>query len=284
VADVARAVLSRYFLAPAIGRNGKQEPLSLVRLSRLINWLQATGEFDQEVRRLNNWRSFLATLPEGDGRRWMEASVELFAWFEREAAAALGEYTAGVEGFLSTEYAGRGIREDQIFCGRPAVEYHLAMVATELMNRGLRRKFEQMRQKVVLVPGCMRSKSAGECRARICGVDISCSACDPSCTIHRITSQMRELGAKVYIVPHSTGFTRWLERWQHEPDTGVVAVACLLNILPGGYEMRAREIPSQCVPLDYPGCEKHWRRERLSTELNEERLVQIVASPPPQSA
>jgi hypothetical protein len=88
---------------------------------------------------------------------------------------------------------------------------------------------------------------------------------------------MRGLGAKVYLVPHSTGFSRWLERWQRQPDTGVAAVACLLNILPGGYEMRARGIASQCVPLDYPGCAKHWRRKAIATGLNEDRLVQIVA-------
>jgi hypothetical protein len=94
-----------------------------------------------------------------------------------------------------------------------------------------------------------------------------------------MTRRMRSLGAKVYLVPHSTGFSRWLDRWQREPDTGVVAVACLLNILPGGYEMRARQIPSQCVPLDFPGCHKHWRSKAIATSLNEERLVQIVASP-----
>ena len=76
---------------------------------------------------------------------------------------------------------------------------------------------------------------------------------------------MRGLGAEVYLVPHATGFSRWLARWQREPDTGVVATACLTNILPGGYEMRARSIGSQCVPLDFPGCRKHWRRDRLAT-------------------
>ena len=62
-------------------------------------------------------------------------------------------------------------------------------------------------------------------------------------------------------------------------DRGVTALACILNILPGGYEMRARGIASQCVPLDYPGCRKHWDRAGISTGVNEERLVQIVASP-----
>ena len=50
----------------------------------------------------------------------------------------------------------------------------------------------------------------------------------------------------------------------------------MLNILPGGYEMRARRIASQCVPLDFPGCQKHWMAEDFATSVNEERLVQIV--------
>ena len=92
---------------------------------------------------------------------------------------------------------------------------------------------------------------------------------------------MRSLGAAVYLVPHSTGFSRWLERWQSTPEYGVVAVACLLNILPGGYEMRARGIASQCVPLDYPGCQRHWHSQGIPTCLNENRLVQIVTGAQP---
>jgi hypothetical protein len=282
-ADLGRAFISRLFLAPKIGLKPVAAPKSLDQFQRLLDWLQATGEFEQEIRRLNNWKSFLGTLTKGDARRWMENSVELFDWFEREAAFALGKYTAGVEEFHSKELVHRGIREDQIFCGRPPVEYHLAMVATEVMNRGLRQRFNQMGKKLVLVPACMGNKSISACQAKVIGVDIACTGCDPECTINRITRQMRDQGATVYLVPHSSGFSRWLERWQHEPDTGVVAVACLLNILPGGYEMRARRIPSQCVPLDYPGCEKHWRRDRLPTGLNEKQLVWIVGSSPVQS-
>jgi hypothetical protein len=122
----------------------------------------------------------------------------------------------------------------------------------------------------------MRGAYAARCQARVSGVDIQCAACSPDCAVNRMTRLMSTLGASVYLVPHSTGFSRWLNRWQREPDTGVVAVACLLNILPGGYEMRARQIPSQCVPLNFPGCRKHWRSKAISTSINEEQLVRIV--------
>jgi hypothetical protein len=78
-------------------------------------------------------------------------------------------------------------------------------------------------------------------------------------------------------VPHSSGFSRWLERWQHT-GAGVTAVACVLNILPGGLEMRDRGIAAQCLPLDFPGCRKHWDRLGFPTAVNEKRLVQIATA------
>jgi hypothetical protein len=280
-ADLLRAAITRRFLLPKIGRKTTSRWNALDGLPRLIEWLQAAGEFEQEAVRLNNWRSFLSTLPRAGAERCIETVTELFDWFQCEAERALGAYTRGVSGFLAGEYARRGCREDQTFCGKEPAEYHLSMVATEIMNRGLRPEFERTPQRVVLVPACMRGAHARNCQARESGIDIACSACNPDCAVNRITRRMRSLGAKVYLVPHSTGFSRWLERWQRAPEVGVIAVACMLNILPGGYEMRARGIASQCVPLDYPGCRKHWRREGIATGVNEERLVRIVAGSQP---
>ncbi len=275
-ADLLRSALTRLFLMSRTDRNPTPSQASIDRLPRLIGWLQATGEFEQEAARLNNWEGFLAQLPRAEADQVLAAAEEIFHWFKREADRALGRYTRGVPDFLSGSYARRGCREDQIFCGRRPVEYHLSMVAAEVMNRGLREEFEQKQHRVVLVPTCMRGAHAAGCHARTSGMDTVCTACDPACTVNQVTRRMRRLGAKVCLIPHSTGFSRWLERWQRAPEFGVVAVACMLNILPGGFEMRARGIASQCVPLDYPGCHKHWFAKGIPTSLNQDRLVQIV--------
>jgi len=278
-------LLSRLSMDPAVARsdsNRSQAPSSarppIDRLTRLIAWLHATGEFEQETQRLANWRGCLAQLGPAEFEHWMSVGIELFDRFADEAADRLGRYTHGVEPFLAGEYAHRGLREDRLFCGRTPSEYHLNMVAAEVMNQGLRDAFERTTHKIVLVPACMKGAKAAQCRAHAYGVDITCTACDPDCAINRITRRMKAFGVRVYIVPHATGFSRWLTRWQREPGVGVAAVACMLNILPGGYEMRARRIASQCVPLDFPGCRKHWDPQGISTAVNEDRLVQIVAS------
>ncbi len=298
LADLARAAITRRSLMRRIGNGkrtltmGKEEvapsglrsidpaetgPGLFARLPRLIEWLEATGEFEQESIRLANWLRFLNTLPKPESSHLVGTAMNLLQWFRREADIALGVFAPGVQEFLETEYRDRGCREDQIFCGKDTVEYHLNMVASEIMNRGLRADFERTAHRVVLVPGCMRGAFADSCQGSTAGTDIQCVGCSPQCTVNRITQRMSSVGAKVFIVPHSTGFSRWLARWQREPDTGVMAAACLLNIMPGGYEMRARGISSQCVPLDYPGCRKHWRPDGIPTQINEEQLVRIVA-------
>ncbi len=291
--DWLRAGLSRHFFLPSIqstrecelpARSDVGQPGTgsrLARLAQLLRWLKATGEYEQEALRLRNWRNYLATLTPEKACHCMSSAVESFDDFAREAASRLGTFTEGVNRFLSGEYARRGWREDQIFCGRPPVEYHLNMLATDVMNRGLRDTFELTTRKVVLVPGCMRGTKAAACKARINGVDITCMACDPDCAVNRITQRMRKLGARVYVVPHSSGFSRWLDRWEREPGVGVTAVACMLNILPGGYEMRSRRIASQCLPLDYPGCKKHWDSKGFPTAINENRLIRIIAGARP---
>jgi hypothetical protein len=253
--------------------------ISLDALPRVIGWMRATGEFEQESRRMENWLSYLHKLPQSEAEVWIGISLSLFDWFTNEAEAVLGKFTRGVAPFLKKTHSTRFHREDQIFCGREPVEYHLGMVAAEVMNDGLREDFLSKQRKVLLLPTCMRGAKKDQCKAVLRGLDMICARCDPACAINRISGRMRSKGVQVYMVPHATGFSRWLERWQDDPNVGVAAVACMLNILPGGYEMRARGIASQCVPLDYPGCEKHWTREGVPTGANEERLVQIVTGP-----
>ena len=285
LADFLRAGIFQLFLrrtskersatgAP-LDRNGANEYL---RLARLIEWLQSTGEFEQEWKRIDNWRCYWRGLAAEDAKSQVARCVDLFDWFTREAAEVLSKYTAGVIPFLEKSYAKRFWREDQLFCGRLPVEYHLGMVAAEVMNEGLRDGFDSRTRKVVLVPACMRGARAGTCKAVTRGLDITCAGCDPDCAVNRITRRMRREGITVYMVPHSSGFSRWLERWEKDPTVGVAAVACMMNILAGGYEMRARGIASQCVPLDFPGCEKHWQNQPVATSINEDRLVQIVTS------
>ena len=277
LADWARAGIARYCLAPFVGWKGGKRGSAVERLTRLIDWMKSTGEFKQEALRLDNWHSYIAELRPDKATYWLRIAVELFHDFESDAEIVLGSYTRGVSDYVAREHAQLRWREDLLMCAKPAVEYHLNMVAAEVMNRGLRDSFVATGERVVLLPACMRGDRSSQCKARIDGVDMTCAGCDPNCAINRITREMSALGIRVYIVPHSAGFSQWLARWQHT-GVGVTAIACALNILPGGLEMRERGIAAQCLPLDFPGCRKHWDPKGFPTAVNEKRLVQLATA------
>lgn len=262
----------------ALGRIVKQNNLRTrwQRLDHLILWMNATGISPQETSRFAGWVAYLKHLEPRQAGDALVRVEKLFTEFRVRASDSLGMYTRHVAAFLVRQQAQDLWREDRLLRSKPESEYHLNMIAVELLNRGLADQYAATTRRVVLLPTCMRGRKSSICKAKVDGLDITCTACDPACAVNRITRRMRVNGQKVYLVPHASGFTKWLERWQGR-GVGVTAAACMLHILPGGYEMRARGIASQCVPLDFPGCRKHWDVKGLSTELNELRLVQIAS-------
>jgi hypothetical protein len=81
---------------------------------------------------------------------------------------------------------------------------------------------------------------------------------------------------EVQIIPHASNFSRQLEQWKDQTGVGLIASACVLHLLQGGYEMKKLGIPSQCVFLDYCGCKRHWHEEGISTDLNLNQLQCIL--------
>jgi hypothetical protein len=90
---------------------------------------------------------------------------------------------------------------------------------------------------------------------------------------------MKKDGITSYLIPHSSDFSKFLVKWKDCPDTSLIGVACVLNLITGGYEMKRLNISSQCVFLDYCGCKKHWDKDGIATSLNVNQLKNIVQKP-----
>lgn len=273
--DKIRGFLGGTYLAPAIGAGPVDNSPSYENFERLILWLEATGEFKDEVKRLTAWKNYFAKTEKTSADSIILSAVLLVEWFEEKATEELGEYTSGLDSFLALKHKSYRFREDEIFTGKEPVKYYMNMVGSEIMNRGFKPGFKNVSKHVLLVPGCMRFDE-GKCKADMNGQDISCCGCNEDCRINELTKLGKKENFAVFIVPHSSSFAKWLERWQSEADTGLIAVACLLNLVPGGYEMRELNLNSQCVLLDYCGCKKHWHDEGIVTDLNTKRILELI--------
>lgn len=240
----------------------------------LICWLECTHEFKQETERLNLWIEWLQQKSEDFQKSFLE-NVNLFAErFSTEAARKLGKYTSDWNKFIAENASVYPKREDHIFCTRQPNEYYLNMVASEVMNRSLRSGFVQTREKILLLPTCMSKKV--NCAATVENEQLVCRNCSVDCNVSKLKCRMELQQVKTVLIPHSSGFSKYLEPWKNSETTALIGVACVLNLLTGGYEMQKLNIPSQCIFLDSCGCEKHWLSGK-PTNINEKQLDRLLA-------
>ena len=289
-ADILHDALSRGFMKVDYGdpheaaQWARANPEAVFdQLPHLIEWLQCTVDLAESSRCLGNWLSALRTLPRKDACRWVENIQELFDWFEPAANDVLGRYTSGVSSFRESRRSKSGRRDDRFLSGKSPVAYHLAMVSVEIANREIFRTFARCPRKVVLLPACMRGVNARTCPGgQSGGLDVHCSGCDSTCNVRTIRQAMRRSGVDVYVENCPRKSLRLIARWGQEPRTGFVVVGCLANLRSIQLATRWAGITCQFLPLDFPGCHAHWRKERVPTGLNQEKLVAMVTGAGPR--
>jgi len=274
--DWLRGLLISLFLSPLLMANEAPPEPDLARLEMLLNWLKASGDFNEEGKRLNAWQDFLASQPAAQAIGFLATAIDLAIWFEQQSLAALGDYTPNVERFLVEILPDYLWREDVVFCGRRRVEYHLNMLGTEILNQALRDDFLQTRRRVVLLPPCMRAKQ-DECQANQTPLGERCAGCTPGCRVHQVTKLGEKHGFDVLIMPHELSvFSGGGIKPTTNGALGIVGVSCPLTNVTGGWETKALGVPAQGVLLDYCGCPWHWHPQGIPTDINFHQLLRVL--------
>jgi uncharacterized protein len=248
---------------------------SLADLEVLLEWLLASGEYDDELARLRGWRDFLASTP----ARAPEMLRELVAFattFDRISLAALGIFTARVDPFLRHILPKRGAAEDTVQCSRARIEYHFNMVGAEILNRAWREEFLACRRHVVVLPGCARRHGRKRCQATSSQTEIRCRHCTADCSLSAATRVAVRHGAQALAVVHGSDFSRFLSSpTLSGGDVGIVGVACVPGLVGAGWRARAQGLPAQCVLLNASGC-KHWSPWPTPTSLDFDQLDRLL--------
>ncbi|MFW5658128.1 MAG: DUF116 domain-containing protein [Bacteroidota bacterium] len=274
LADKIRGYLNTRLLSTQT--NGRKILVKKKNIERLFNWLSATGEFTHELNRIKYIRKYIQQLNTNQLQNLMAGLSEIEKNFMHTCTQYLWRYTPNVENFINNTEKRYRNKENYIFTRRNRAEYYLNMVGAEILNRELQQEFNKTGKKVILLPKCM-SKLPEHCKAEQSMNQITCKGCNPSCNINKLKQQFENDTTSVSLVPHSSSFSKYLKRWENSTEVGVIGVACVLNLLTGGYEMMSLNIPSQCVFLNYSGCKKHWSSKGISTNLNPVKLKEILS-------
>ncbi len=270
--DKLRGFLSSAYLTARNPNNRIKTNIENFKI--LIDWLFATGEFKQEAIRLTGWLKYFNQNHSLSVDEFILTSKVFAEWFALKSEIKLSKYTSGIKKFMEEKQPLYFGREDYIFTARKNEEYFLNLVGASVMNYAYREEFLTTEKKAVLLPGCMRPNNGIGCKAKQNEIDLTCTGCKKNCNINLLRKIGLNEGFEVFIIPHSANFSKWINMRGKAGKPGVVGVACALNLVGGGYELKGLNIPAQCVLLDECGCKKHWSEDGIATNINFDELLQ----------
>ena len=174
IVDINRGILFTIFL----NKSSLEEiKFSMKNYIKLLNYLKATGDYKQEVKRLEMWETYFNSKSEKTIEKILNLSSDFAKYFEKMGKEELGLYTKNVQPFLNNVHTIYKYREDYLFCSRKEVEYHLNMVGAEIMNKAYRKEFLKTKEKRLLLPACMRFKNEYNCKAQKTNEGYICANC-----------------------------------------------------------------------------------------------------------
>jgi len=246
---------------------------SLDDIKLIIKWLHATGDFNEEVIRLNNWAYFMENKSNEYISKVIVKCKELICHLNELGKKELHIYTKNVESYLKTYSIEHESKEDYIYCGKSERQYYFNMISAEIMNYVYKEKFLKCTEKLVFLPACMRQSSTS-CKGIVENKGYKCISCSNACNVSKLTNLEKDYKFKVYTIPHeSLLFNIYNEK---NNQAGVIGIACVLNLMSGGWKALRLGFNPQCIVLDYCGCSNHWMKKPIMTNINYNRLKQLT--------
>jgi hypothetical protein len=243
---------------------------------KLVAWLRAQGE-GAVADRLAVWGDYFDALAPRSARDAVSRCLVLADAFAAESLTALGQYTPGVERFLAEEAPRHRWRHDAALVNRSRLEYHLAMLGTEVLSRAYRERFIAAPRKVVVLPTCMRARSAGQCRAKLTHLGWRCQQCAAGCGVRWVTELGEREGFEVYVLPDDLR-SLGLGACSAIGGVGVVGVSCVLTNWSAGWQVDAAGVPAQGLLLDCAGCRSHWGGQGAPTRASLKKLRELISA------
>lgn len=234
---------------------------------KLIKWMDSSGEFKEEIYRLNNWLRFYKDKDLRYQKQLIAETIDIAQDMFNICDYSLSKYLVNLDDFLDNIVEKYKNREDLIYCSKGKIQYYFNMVSAEIMNQVYRKEFLNCKNKKIFAPACMRQQIK-KCNAIKEEFGYQCRKCNKYCNIYKIAV---ENNIQVFIIPHESTINKI--KINPEDRIGIIGIACITNLMSGGWKaLRLGFIP-QCVILDYCGCKNHWLKKEKITSVNEKILI-----------
>lgn len=253
--------------------------LNLENLSKLKKYLEITNEFDEEYKRIDNVYNFLKNYEIESNyielQKVTNKIIHIGNYFESESKVRLRKYTRNINSFLKNKQKKHRYKEDVLLTSRVEVEYHLNMVYLALISKLFRKEFIECKDKVLLLPTCLRFYDSYKCRAKKSKNLYKCRHCNKKCKVNELDKISDGLDLKTNMFSDESVGINKIYEYRLE-NKGVIVVVCAIKLLNLGLKLRRIDAKPQCLLLNFCGCNKHWDDYGLTTRFDIERIFNII--------
>lgn len=263
------AVIFRWMHSVSGKNKHRLSEIGYTELQEILFGMEKTGEFKEEVQRSFNWLDFFRGY---DDRKWadlwekIDEIIELVDCFGKKY---LEKYLPKVDDFLDTRARAWKEREDAGLILRDKSCYYINMIGAQILNKCYDEDFRKCEKKYIFLPGCMAERQ-GQCQAIEKKDGYVCQFCSSGCQVNLLSKKYSD----VRIIYHGSQIEQ--KKVEQIGNIGVVGVACVLNLLTGGFKARRLGYVPKCVILNECGCNIHWDEQGIVTSLDEEELEHVL--------
>lgn len=161
-------------------------------------------------------------------------------------------------------------KENFMLTQKSKEEYYLNLFAAEIMNKAMEAEAKKLK-KLIIVPACLCKPSDKTCKKESLNGLYRCRFCNDFCQVAVLTKKYEN----VFIVPHSTDFKLAIKEIKKAGNVAVLGIACIQNLLEGGYGLKRANIISQCAILQYPSC-RHFSDKAFVNTLDMKAVEKIM--------
>ncbi len=242
---------------------------SYTKLKESVDFMQESGEFKEEIRRFQNWMDFFAEYEETEQKKLWSDVCWLVEKVDELGDRYLQKYLSHLPNYLENNKLVWGSREDAGLILRDKSCYYINMLAAQMLNNCYRQEFISCNKVYIFLPGCMARRMT-HCQARENVDGYVCASCSEQCQVNRLSKRYQG----VRIVYHGSQLEK--KKVNTDEKIGVVGVACILNLISGGWKAKRLGYIPQCVILNECGCNIHWDENGRVTSLDEDELRRIT--------
>ncbi|MEF9991981.1 MAG: hypothetical protein RRZ84_05280 [Romboutsia sp.] len=213
----------------------------------LIKWLEASGDFKEEIIRFKNWKLFLDNKGKYYANDMLIYCKILSSQFYDISKIHLGKYISCVNNHLEKCKESHKNNEDILYCGKGEIQYLFNMISGEILNGVYRYSFLLSKEKVAFLSSCI-GKINKDC-----------------------LSIKYKNGLELFALPHNIN----LNSSDYE-NSGAINITCVVNIYSDELKFIRLKLIPQYLLLDNCGCNNHFCRENIMTNINITKLNSIL--------